>query len=175
MKSNKHNGGFRVPENYFEGFADRIKDRLQASGGAGLPEETGFRVPGGYFENFQDRLTQRLAGEQPGDSRGKVRRLWPARLGWTAAAAAAVILLVTFWPASTADALGFEDLAQTEIQRYLEDDGDDMGAYELAESLPLEEIALSDVLESLPEEDQILDYLNQDSETVDELYWNGDE
>lgn len=170
MKAKKGNGGFRVPDNYFEELPDRIEQRLEASEGSPLPEEAGFRVPEGYFEAFGERLESRLE-----KAPGKVRRLWPVQLGWTAAAAAAIALLFTLWPAASGESLQFEDLAGIDIQQYLEADRDEMNAYELAEGLPLDDIAVGDVLESIPDEEQILDYLSRDSESVDELYWDDDE
>lgn len=170
MKAKEDKGGFRVPDNYFEDFPGRVKKRLEASEGTPLPGEAGFRVPEGYFESLGERLESRL-GEAP----GKVRPLWPVQLGWVAAAAVAIALLFTLCPASIGDTLDFEDLAGVDIQQYLEADRDEMDAYELAEGLPLDDIAVGDVLDNIPEEEQILDYLSRDEESVDELYWDNNE
>ena len=170
MSESKAQGGFRVPDGYFEEFPGRIKERLEGSDGTTLPEDAGFRIPDGYFENLGERLESRL-----GNDPGQVRPLWPVQLGWAAAAAAAIALLFALWPATTADPLEFKDLAGVEIQQYLEADRDEWDAYELAEGLPLDDIAVSDVLDNLPEEEQILDYLSRDNESVDELYWDDHE
>ncbi|MDC6355031.1 hypothetical protein [Robiginitalea biformata] len=166
----KGKGGFRVPDNYFEELPGRVEKRLEASKGTPLPQEAGFRVPEGYFENLGERLESRL-----GNTPGKVRPLWPVQLGWVAAAAAAIALLFTLWPAKPVDSLQFEDLAGIDIQQYLEADRDEMDAYELAEGLPLDDIAVGDVLENIPDEEHILEYLSRDNESVDELYWDDNE
>ncbi len=166
----KGKSGFRVPEDYFDDFPARLEQRLKQPGSASWPEESGFRVPEGYFDQLGDRISERV-GREP----ARVRKLWSGRLGWAAAAAAAIVILLTFRPGESGNTLAFEDLAGLEIQQYLEDGQDDLDAYELAETLPLEDIAIGDMLEAIPEDDQILDYLNQDAENVDELYWESDE
>jgi hypothetical protein len=49
-----------------------------------------------------------------------------------------------------------------------------LSSYELAESLPLGEIAMEDVMEKMPEQ-PIFDYLEDHSDTNDELYLYRDE
>ena len=69
----------------------------------------------------------------------------------------------------------FGELAGTDIQAYLEAYDKDLNAYELAENLPLGRIGIADVVESVPEETDILDYLADDTQLIDELNWNGNE
>ena len=164
------NSGFRIPEGYFEEFPDRLKERIKASGGTVLPEDSGFRVPEGYFENFESRLRDRM--EQP---KGRVKRLWQPYLGWAAAVAAGIALTLVLWPARPTVTPNFEDLAATEIEAYLEAGFGDISAYELAETLPLQNIGMTDVMETNPQEELILEYLNEDEEALDELYWEEDE
>ncbi|WP_088342323.1 hypothetical protein [Robiginitalea sediminis] len=168
MKAKKEHSGFTLPEGYFDGFANRLEKRLQEGPGLVLPEKEGFAVPEGYFEAFPDRLSRRLSAPK-----GKVRSLW-SYTSWVAAAAAAIALTLVFWPAQQTEAPSFEDLAGMEIEQYLESGYDDLSAYELAESLPLEHIAVGTLLESVPGEEHILDYLDQNMEDDDAYYWNED-
>ena len=165
MQGKKGQGGFKVPDGYFENFEARMTGRLQASEAGMLPKEAGFRVPDDYFETFGARLQQKL--EPP---RGRTRNLWTAYLGWTAAAAAGVALALSLWPAGNPKAPAFDDLAKTEIESYLEVRYEDLSSYELAESLPLESLAMGDLLEEAPMETHILDYLARENEAYDEYY-----
>lgn len=139
--------------------------RLKASEAGMIPKEAGFRVPDAYFETFGARLQERL--EPP---RGRTRNLFTAYLGWAAAAAAGIALALSLWPARNPQAPAFGDLAKTEIESYLEVRYEDLSAYELAESLPLENLAMGDLLEEAPMETQILDYLDRENEAYDEYY-----
>ena len=165
MKGRKGQSGFKVPDGYFGTFQSRMAERLKASEDGMLPKEAGFRVPDDYFETFGARLQQRL--EPP---RGRTRNLWTAYLGWAAAAAAGLALALTLWPARNPQAPAFGDLGKTEIESYLEVRYDDLSAYELAESLPLDNLAMGDLLEEAPMETQILDYLDRENEAYDEYY-----
>ncbi len=156
--SNKN--GFRTPDGYFDRLPGRIMDRI----GREATGKDGFRVPGDYFETLPDRLTDRLAGEAV-----RVRRLWPSRMMWVPAAAAVIALLLLLVPAGKGD-LQFEDLSGDTIADYLEVEAFDLSSNELAESLPFGEIAMEDVMDQMPEQQQLLDYLENNTDTDDEFY-----
>lgn len=170
MKGKKGHSGFQVPDGYFDKFPARMENLIKASEGDILPKEAGFRVPEAYFETLGERLGQRL--EAP---RGRTRNLWTTYLGWAAAAAAGLLLAISLWPAREEPAPGFSDLAGTEIEHYLEFRYENLSSYELAESLPLEKLAMSDLLEDAPAETQILDYLDRENPTYDDYYLDNDE
>lgn len=166
MKPQKGHSGFRLPEGYFEQLPGRVSTRLGADAKRQLPDQPGFTVPEGYFDSFADRLQQRM--DKPA---GKVRNLW-AYSGWVAAVAAAVVLLLVLRPAAPDTPASFDDLAGADLQLYLENQYADISAFELAETLPLGDLAMDDVLESVPGEEQILEYLDQNIESDDAIYWN---
>lgn len=168
--ASENNNPFKTPESYFERFPDRLASRMREERHAPEGQNGGFRVPEGYFEQFADRLSDRIPGRPT-----RVRQLWPTPLRWIAAAAAAAALLIFLWPSRSPDGLQFEDLTGESIVEYFQYEATDMSSYELAEGLPLDEIAMEDLMESVPGEQQILEYLEYNSDTDDELYFNGDE
>ena len=169
MDNASDNRGFRSPEGYFENFPDRVMARMKADTRRENGSEGGFKVPDGYFEGLADRLQERM----PKDG-AKVRNLWMPRLGWIAAAAVAILLLVLF-PDRQVAGVEFEDLSGESIATYLESREGDLSAQELAETLPLNEIALEDILDASLDTQHIADYLENETEVEDEFYWNNDE
>jgi hypothetical protein len=166
----KHHG-FRVPEGYFKRFPERLSDRLGEGEQLNLPADSGFTVPENYFETFPDRLNERLQRKET-----PVRPLWPALRLPLAAAAAAVLLLIFLrpWAQGNTPAPRFEDLAGETLEAYLDSGDLDLTAYELTETIPLGDIGLADVLEASPGDQLILEYLENNTDTDDELYWEND-
>ena len=184
--------GFQVPEGYFNRFPGKLQDRLRQDSCmpenpsdtaepsseelSGIPHrpmpDRGFNTPDGYFETFSERLERRLEHtDNSVQGKPRVLRLSQRYLGWTAAMAAAVLLAIVLWPASKGQNLNFEDLADAEIEQYLEVGYEDVSAYELAESLPLEALDMNDVMDTGAQEQQLLEYLDNDPEALEEIYW----
>ena len=170
MKPTSEHKGFTVPESYFDALTDRILDEVKKESIPKTTEDQGFKLPEGYFEDFGKRLENRM--DRPA---GKVRNLWGPRLAFAMSAAAAIVLMLVYNPFKADRVLQFEDLQKSEIQAYLESDEMDMSTFELAEVLPLEGIGMDDVTEAGPKEEQILDYLDDNMEGLDEIYWETDE
>ncbi|WP_222984490.1 hypothetical protein [Flagellimonas meishanensis] len=169
MKKDKKNS-FNTPEGYFEGFHDRLMDKINQEEieeiSVLIPESDGFVVPDDYFETLSEKLTVKLAKTQS----GKVIQLKPYKKFFYAAAAVAAVILLIFVPTWKSDTpIAFEDLASTEIETYLNSSALDMSSYEIAEVISLESLELNDVLESELEEQNILDYLNENVEDIEEL------
>lgn len=165
MSKASENKGFRTPDRFFEQFPDRLLERVKNQKAPGDMAGQGFRVPEGYFESLSDRLQERMVSRDRG-----VRRLWPPRLAWIGAAAAAITLLLVLLPGKQATVPEFRDLNGEAIAEYLQTREWDMSSQELAETLPLGEIAMEDVLETAPGADQIMDYLEIHTESEDEFY-----
>ena len=169
MKPTSHKNGFKIPENYFEAFPDRLMEKVRKGTARASDHKGGFKVPEGYFEAFPHRLSERIRqGETP------VRNLWPKRSAWIAAAAAVAAFMLLFPSGKNGD-LQFEDLTRETLAEYLQADAFDLSAYELAESLPLEQIAMEDVMDQVPEDQQIIDYLESHTDADEEFYWDRDE
>jgi hypothetical protein len=170
MRRSEKNNGFRVPDGYFDTLPGRLMDRIGKDGIPNSTEKGGFRVPEGYFETLSDRVARRLPEQQV-----RVRKLWTTPLVWISAAAAVIAFLLLLIPAREEGVLQFEDLSGDTIAEYLQGEAMDLDSYELAESLPLGEIAMEDVMDRMPEQQQIVDYLESHMDTNDELYLDRDE
>lgn len=220
----KEQGGFKVPEGYFEQLHGRLQQKLQnESDMSGTSESTiipddqgtpggeldqrhiktdahsGFRTPDGYFQSFGDRLQQRMketgqrneghpaeegkpaeAGNPAEEGGTRIISMRRNTMAWTAAVAAAILLAIVLWPASKGSGLDFDDLADAEIEQYLEVGYEDISAYELAETLPMEQLDIDRVMEfdkvmdTETQEQQLLEYLDNDPEVLEEIYLEED-
>ncbi len=160
--------GFKTPDGYFEGLAGRIMDRMEEQASE-LPTEEGFQVPDGYF----DKVGEKILSKQ---EETRVVRLYPYKKWlYTAASIAAVILIVIGIQWQGEQNLTFNDIANIELEAYFDDYTPGMSSYELAEVLELEELEVSDILEEDWNEENIVDYLDETIEDLDELNLNYDE
>ena len=160
--------GFRTPDGYFEGLARNIMDRMEEQDPK-LPKTEGFKVPDGYF----DKVGEKILSQK---KETKVVRLYPYRKWfYTAASIAAVILIVIGLQWQGDQNLSFNDIANMELEAYFDDHATGISSYELAEVLELEELEVSDILEEDWSEENIVDYLDDTIEDLDELNLDYDE
>lgn len=169
MRRSPDKNGFRTPDRYFDTLPGRLLDRIRKEEPRRTSEKTGFQVPEGYFDTFADRLAGRLEEKDV-----PVRSLWSFPLVRLTAAAAVIAFLLLLVPSREESGLQFEDLSGDTIAEYLQSDAVDLSSYELAESLPLGEIAMEDLGEKMPEQ-YIIDYLEDYSDSNDEIYLDRDE
>lgn len=162
MSKNKNNP-FKTPEGYFDSFQENLMDKLTKDEPV-IPKETAFKVPDGYFDIFNEKLMERL------DDETKVVPLYPVKkvIALVASMAAVVVLFFGInWNKSTT--VSFGDLANRDIEAYFENNEFGLTSYEIAEVIPVSDTELSDIMNSSIEDEQILDYLNENINELDEL------
>ncbi|MEX0288595.1 MAG: hypothetical protein AB3N14_05750 [Flavobacteriaceae bacterium] len=171
MEEKKNDKAFKTPEGYFDGFKDRLLDKL-AEGDSSLPDNDGFAVPEGYFDNLKEQTTAK-AYEKP---ESKVVQLHAyKKYYWAAASVAAIFLLVLGLQIFQGEDITFDSLANTEIEDYL--DATDLGlsSYEIAETVNLDELDVQNIFEDQINEENIMDYLDENIDDFDELNLDTDE
>jgi hypothetical protein len=160
---------FKAPEGYFEGFPDRLRDRLSKEG-TGLSEPdsfpgSGFVVPEGYFEGLGDSIWLKLEGQET-----KVVPLHPPRKYYYAVASIAAIALTIFvLNRNTSKEINFDDIANSEIEAYFENNELDFSTYEMAEIMPVDELEISDILSDRLDDDTILEYVDNNTNNYEDL------
>ena len=162
--------GFKTPEGYFDGLAERTLDRLKKESD-GLPEAEGFKVPDGYFDSLNDEIMAKV--RQP---ETKVIKLTPGRKFLYAAASVAALLLIVIglqW--QDTQGITFDDIASMELEVYFENNTQDMSTYELAELLQADELEITDILDDDWDEENIVEYLGDTIDDLDELNLTDDE
>ena len=162
--------GFKTPEDYFDGLSAEILSKLD-NDSADLPKSDGFKTPEGYFDSLGKEV---LSKDQTAET--KVIRLKPyKKIIYAAASIAAAVVLIFGWQWQNEQAVNFEDIASGELQAYFEEDSNGLTSYEIAEALPIEEIELNDILERDLNDDNIVDYLEDTIDNIDELNLDNDE
>ncbi len=159
MKEFNKNNPFKTPEGYFEGFDNRLMDKL-SQGKSNIPKEEGFTIPENYFESLHSEILDKIQAKET-----KVIPLNSYKKYYYAAAAIAAVALLIFgmnW--KTTEEPTFEALADSDIENYFENNKFDLSAYEIAEVIPLDELEINDFITNRFEEEHMLDYLNENIE-----------
>lgn len=167
MKKDKKNN-FKTPEGYFESFHDRLMDRIQeeeAEASSIIPKSDGFSVPEGYFDAFTEKVVSQIDQKEV-----KVVQLKSYRkFYYSAAAIAAVFLLIFGLNWKTESPVAFDDLANAEIDEYFDATDLNLSTYEIAEAVSLENLDLNDILENQLDEEHLLEYLDENVDDIEEL------
>jgi len=159
----KNKNPFKTPRGYFDSFEDDLMEKLSKNESV-IPEKRGFKVPDDYFESFNDSLKSKLKTDS------KVVPLYPIKKIIAVAAsiaAIAIIVLGNNW--NTEENISFNDLANSDIDAYFENNEFNLTPYEIAEVLPVTDFEFSDFSSSTIENDNILDYLDENVSDFEEL------
>ena len=162
MKKNIKNS-FKTPQNYFDSFEDKLMDKLSTKESV-MPKARGFTVPDNYFDTFNDKLTSKLNKET------NVIPLYPIKkIMAIAASIAAIAIIFLGYNWNRTEELSISDLANTDIEAYFENNEFDLTSYEIAEVLPFTDTEFSNMLNSSIENENILDYLSDNTNDFEEL------
>lgn len=127
-RSNIPKSGFKVPEEYFGNFEDRLlqkleeQESLQSSTG-----NSGFITPEGYFDQLEEVILSRIDAEKP-----VVISLFKKEYLFYAAAVAAIfaLFLGDFFKSGAEQPMGWDDIEVSAMENYI-DEGYGMGYFEL--------------------------------------------
>ncbi|WP_027067365.1 hypothetical protein [Maribacter sp. Hel_I_7] len=159
----KNKNPFKTPEDYFDSFEDKLMEKLSKTEST-IPKDSAFKVPDNYFESFNKSLQEKLNAEP------KVIPLFSIKkIVAVAASIAAIAIIALNYNWSNAEELSFNDLANTDIEAYFENNDFELSSYEIAEVLPVTNTEFSDFLSSPIDSDNLLDYLNENISDFDEL------
>ena len=165
MKKIPKKNVFKTPPGYFEGLSDRILDKMQDQDFEGLPKKEGFTVPDDYFEKVEeDVLSKTVRRETPVIKLRQYKSYF-----YAAAAIAAIFILVVGLEWNKTDPITFDDLAEMDITNYIETRDLELSSYEIAEVIPVSNLEIDDFMDSTVDDEQIMDYLEDTIDDLDEL------
>jgi len=158
-KEDKYNHGFKAPDEYFEGFEERLFSKLKE---ADLPKKHGFDVPDGYFEDLEERILQNIAQEKA----VKVIPFFKRKTFLYAASVAACAALV--FSIYTGNTDGVESLRIADVEAYINGDAMDLDSYDIAQLLSEDELDDLTIENDLFSQESLEDYLieNLDDTTL---------
>lgn len=155
----ENNGGFKIPENYFESFEDRMMYAVRLKSKTNNP---GYLVPDNYFEELEDRIISSIKERRE----PKVIQLGSWKY-WIAVAAvvAGIFLMIDIFSGKN-DSSSFKRLETASIEYYISDE--DFSDYELASLLELNQLSTENFVKDVISEDNLKDYLleNADLESL---------
>jgi len=165
MKKLPKNTGFKTPEGYFEGVTDRMLDRIKNEEVAGFPEKDGFKIPEGYMEKVQKEVLSKVkTSETPVISLRDYRKHL-----LVAASIAAMFVLVIGLQWNGDKSITFDDLANADIETYFETRDIGFSSYEIAEVIPVTTTDLNEFMETGVNDENIMDYLEDSIDDLEEL------
>lgn len=132
MKTNRkkysQNSGFKVPENYFGSFEEKMMRKLEDENSIEFKnQKSGFITPEGYFNGIEETILAKAQAEKP-----RVINIARKEYLFYAAAVAAILvmLLGNFFDRGINDPLEWDDVEVSALENYI-DEGYDMGYIEL--------------------------------------------
>ncbi|NNJ87942.1 MAG: hypothetical protein HKP53_00945 [Eudoraea sp.] len=171
MKKIPKKNSFKTPSGYFQGLTERIQERMQEEDAQKFPGKEGFAVPDTYFDNLdKEILASTTQKETP------VIQLRPYKKYFYAAAAiAAIFVLVIALPWNRSQTITFDDLAEVDITSYFESQEMELSSYEIAEVIPVNNLDINEFMETGMDDEEIMDYLEDSIDDLDELNIDLDE
>ncbi len=171
MKKIPKKNSFKTPPGYFEGLTERIQERMQEEDAQQFPKEEGFAVPDTYFDNLEKEiLASTTQKETPVIQLSSYKKYL-----YTAAAIAAIFVLVIALPWNRSQTITFDDLAEVDITSYFESQELELSSYEIAEVIPVANLEIDEFMETGMDDEQIMDYLEDTIDDLDELNIDLDE
>ena len=158
-KEDKYNHGFNAPDDYFEGFEERLFSKLKE---AELPKKHGFDVPNGYFEDLEERILQNVAEENI----VKVIPLFKRKTFiYAVSVAACAALVFSIYTKNTNEEI---PLRIADIEAYINGDAMDLDSYDIAQLLSEDELDNLTFENEIFSQENLEDYLleNLDDTTL---------
>lgn len=161
---NTEKNSFKTPEGYFDSFTDNLMTKLSAEETI-APNKDGFKVPEGYFESLYQEIESKLKVEEP-----KVIQLNPYKKYYFAVASIAAVLLLYFGiNFNSTPGLTFDDIANSDIENYFDNNDLDLSSFEIAEVIPVDELEINDIINNHLNDANVVDYLNNSIDDFEEL------
>ncbi len=161
---NKDNGGFKVPEGYFEGFENKLSKKLtlstQEKSILSTNKSAGFKVPEDYFNSFEDNVLKKIDGQQ---HKGRVVSLFTKRNLLYFSGVAAMIAIVLSISINKTPDVNFDDIEIADIYTYFNEGNIELSNEEIA-SLVEEDISYTEAFEDEFLNDQdLIEYLSEEN------------
>lgn len=170
MKIPKKHTPFTTPDGYLDTFSQDLKTRLTEEE-LGLPKKPGFTVPKDYFDTLPASITNKQNTTEP-----KVIALRSRKLYYLAAASIAAAFLVFFglqW--NGPEETSWDSIVNTDIENYFDANGLELSSYEIAEVISVDDLEVTDFLETEFQEEYLIEYLSERTDDFEDFNLEEDE
>ncbi|GAA4276130.1 hypothetical protein [Aquimarina mytili] len=160
----KNNGGFKVPDNYFERLENKLSEKILSENNSDdvlkSRINSGLKVPEKYFDSIEDRVLQHI---EPQKTNRKVISLFTRRNLVYVSGIAAMIAIIFSISINKEKSLNFNDIDIADIHAYFDEEGIDLTATEIA-SLFDENTTYEETFEEeFINDDDLLEYLSNEN------------
>lgn len=164
MENKNYIPNFKVPEDYFNNFEDRLFTKIEEES---LPKASGFSVPEGYFAQVEQRIITATKSEKS----TKVIPLFSKRnLSYIAGIAASLIIAISLFNKEQ-EQITIDNIQLSAIDKYIDDGNLNLDLYDLMSYLNDSDLSQIDFdLIALSSKD-IEGYLK---DNTDENFWFDD-
>lgn len=158
--------GFTAPKDYFNTFEDRLFDRMKTE--SVIPKDTGFTKPDAYFDSLEDKLSKELFGQEeaPKVIPLQRKRNYIRYMSYAAAACVLLFIAINFINVTPPTMV---EIADTEINTFIENDLIALNNYELMTVYEEENIDISTIFEVDLNETETIEYLQNEADPYELL------
>lgn len=142
--------GFTMPTSYFETVENSVFNKIQKEKDC---QKAGFKIPKNYLDTLEDKVLTKIDNHKKEIKVIDFKSVILKRIVPFVAAASLVLFIVINYNSNT---ISFENIASTEIEKWIENDLIILDAYEIAEVYQDTEIENQDIFA----EDELVEYLN---------------
>ena len=158
----KNNGGFKVPEEYFENLQGRLSKKIPLKAEKKLLTkkiDPGFKIPEEYFIDFENKIFEKIEETKP---KRKVISLIPWKNILYFSGIAAMIAIIISLYVNTEAEINFNEITVADIYTYFSEENIELSIAEIATLLQSDVNYPETTEEELINEDIILDYLSRE-------------
>lgn len=151
----KNSNGFKTPKNYFSEFDTSLDIKVFEEE---LPKKTGFTTADNYLKNVDDQILNSLSQQK--ENKGKVILIKTLQPWLTIAAIFVISLCVSvFYVTNKTQTITFDDIAQTDIEYWINNNADLLTSIELETVLKEENLEETNFDFTEISSDELEDYL----------------
>lgn len=164
----KSNPGFKVPDNYFEEFEDRMMHAVsQPTPLSDSKGKSGFTVPQNYFESVEVKIFEKVQEQKP---KATVIPLFRKRKFYYAASVAAVFIgIISTLLLKPNPELTVGSIEYSALEYFIEEGSMDLNFNEISSFMFEEDYVLEDLYDSNLNEEELFNYLSENVDYADLL------
>ena len=155
-----HKDGFKVPDSYFSNLESRILEDIKEENPKNINP---FTVPEDYFTSLENKVIE--AAEKT----SKIIPIYKKKSFYFSMVAAATLTLLFIINIENKQSITFDDLALEDYNGYLDQEETEMSSYEMASYIAIDDLEIDDIIDSKVDSESILEYLDNNTESFEDL------